>query len=77
MPEKMIPVLSRAEIAKKVKTLAQRISEDYAGKELIVIGVLKGGFIFLADLIRELTIPPGKLWFQHNILWDHPDHKRN
>ena len=57
MPEEMIPVLSRAEIAKKVKTLAQRISEDYAGKELIVIGVLKGGFIFMADLIRELTIP--------------------
>ncbi len=57
MPEEMIPVLSRAEIAKKVKTLAQRISEDYAGKEPIVIGVLKGGFVFLADLIRELTIP--------------------
>jgi hypoxanthine phosphoribosyltransferase len=57
MPEGMIPVLSRAEIAKKVKTLAQHISEDYAGKEPIVIGVLKGGFVFLADLIRELTIP--------------------
>ncbi len=53
----MIPVLSRTEIAQKVKSLAQRISEDYAGKELIVIGVLKGSFIFLADLIRELTIP--------------------
>ncbi len=57
MPEEMIPVLSRAEIARKVKALAQRISEDYAGKEPIVIGVLKGGFVFLADLIRELTIP--------------------
>lgn len=57
MPEEMIPVLSRAEIAQKVKILAQRISEDYAGKELIGIGVLKGSFIFLADLLRELTIP--------------------
>ncbi len=57
MPEKMHPVLSRTEIAQKVKRLAQRISEDYAGKELIVIGVLKGGFIFMADLVRELTIP--------------------
>lgn len=57
MTEEMIPVLSRTEIAQKVKSLAQRISEDYAGKELIVIGVLKGSFIFLADLIRELTIP--------------------
>ena len=57
MPEEMIPVLSRAEIAQRVKTLAQRISKDYAGKELIGIGVLKGSFIFLADLLRELTIP--------------------
>jgi hypoxanthine phosphoribosyltransferase len=57
MPEEMIPVLSRTEIAHKVKSLAQRISEDYAGKELVVIGVLKGSFIFMADLIRDLTIP--------------------
>lgn len=57
MPEEMIPILSRTEIAQKVKRLAQRISEDYAGKELVVIGVLKGSFIFMADLIRELTIP--------------------
>ena len=57
MPEEMIPVLSRAEISRKVKGLAQRISEDYTGKELVVLGVLKGSFIFLADLIREITIP--------------------
>ena len=57
MPEEMIPVLSRAEISQKVKGLAQRISEDYTGKELVVLGVLKGSFIFLADLIREITIP--------------------
>ena len=57
MQEKMIPVLSRAEISQKVKDLAQRISEDYKGKELIALGVLKGSFIFLADLIREITIP--------------------
>jgi len=57
MPEEMIPVLSRAEISQKVKGLAQRISEDYTGKELVVLGVLKGCFIFLADLIREITIP--------------------
>ena len=57
MPEEMTPVLSRAEISQKVKGLAQRISEDYTGKELIVLGVLKGSFIFLADLIREITIP--------------------
>jgi len=47
----------RAEIQKRVKELAGQISSDYAGKELIIIGVLRGAFIFMADLIREITIP--------------------
>jgi hypoxanthine phosphoribosyltransferase len=57
MPPTMVPVLSRAEIAQHVSTLAWRISQDYAEKDLVVIGILKGAFIFLADLVRELTIP--------------------
>jgi hypoxanthine phosphoribosyltransferase len=44
-------------IDKKVRELAGQISSDYEGKELIVIGILKGAFIFMADLIRCLTIP--------------------
>jgi hypoxanthine phosphoribosyltransferase len=47
----------RAEIQKRVKELAGQISSDYAGKELIIIGVLRGAFIFMADLIREISIP--------------------
>jgi len=50
-------LVSREEIAKKVKELGKKISEDYKGKELILVGVLKGGFMFLADLVREITIP--------------------
>ena len=50
-------ILSKEEIAAMVKDLGKRISEDYAEKELVLIGVLKGGFIFLADLMREITIP--------------------
>jgi hypoxanthine phosphoribosyltransferase len=57
MPPTMVPVLSKAEIAQHVNTLAGRISRDYAEKDLVVIGILKGAFIFLADLVRELTIP--------------------
>ncbi len=57
MPPQLIPVFSRAEIAQKIKTLARQISDDYSEKEVVVIGILKGAFIFLADLIRELTIP--------------------
>ena len=48
---------SQEQIKKRVQELAVKISRDYEGKELIVIGVLKGAFIFMADLIRCLTIP--------------------
>ena len=37
--------------------LAEQISSDYKGKEVVMIGVLKGSFIFLADLSRRLSIP--------------------
>ena len=57
MPQQLILVLSKAEIVRKVKTLACRISEDYDQKDVVAIGILKGAFIFLADLVRELTIP--------------------
>ncbi|MFQ5609826.1 MAG: hypoxanthine phosphoribosyltransferase [Woeseiaceae bacterium] len=53
------PVLiSEADIQRRVSELAREISSDYAGKgDLVLIGVLKGAFIFLADLSRQLTIP--------------------
>jgi hypoxanthine phosphoribosyltransferase len=50
-------VFTAEEIARQVQLLASRISEDYEGKEVVLIGVLKGAFIFLADLVRQLTIP--------------------
>jgi hypoxanthine phosphoribosyltransferase len=55
MPE-LIPVLEKDEIHKIVADVAQRISTDYQDKELILIGVLKGSFIFLSDLMRHLSI---------------------
>ena len=47
----------RAVIQKRVQELANQISSDYAGRELIVIGILRGAFIFMADLIREISVP--------------------
>ena len=44
-------------IKKRVRELADKISVDYSGRELIVIGILKGAFIFMADLIRAISIP--------------------
>ncbi len=40
-----------------VKKLGKQITTDYAGKKLLIIGVLKGSFVFLADLIREINLP--------------------
>jgi len=44
-------------IQERVKELGQTISHDYAGRNLLVIGVLKGAFIFMADLIRAIEVP--------------------
>lgn len=43
------------EINKKVKEIADKINEDFEKEELYVIGILKGSFIFFADLVRELN----------------------
>jgi hypoxanthine phosphoribosyltransferase len=56
MPE-LITVLSEKEIDRLISSMAQRISEEYKDKRLVLIGVLKGAFIFLGDLVRRLTIP--------------------
>jgi hypoxanthine phosphoribosyltransferase len=56
MPD-LKPVLSQEDIETTVSDLAQQISHDYKDREVILVGVLKGAFVFLADLIRHLTIP--------------------
>ena len=50
-------LIAREDITQHVRELAQEISRDYAGRDLVLVGVLKGAFIFLADLVRELTFP--------------------
>jgi hypoxanthine phosphoribosyltransferase len=45
------------EIAEKVAELGHRISSAYQGSEVFIIGVLKGGFIFMSDLVRRITLP--------------------
>lgn len=49
-------LFSEEEIKKKVIELGEMITKDYAGKDLIVIGVLKGANMFLSDLIRNIDI---------------------
>ena len=49
-------MITREEIAETVKELGKRLSEDYKGKNLLMVGVSKGGIVFFADLLREVTI---------------------
>ena len=50
-------LISKPKIDDRVQRLADEISRDYEGKELVLIGILKGAFVFMADLIRCLRIP--------------------
>jgi len=51
-------LLTEEQIQKRVKDLAVEISRDYEGKSPILIGILRGSFVFLSDLIRQLSISP-------------------
>jgi hypoxanthine phosphoribosyltransferase len=50
-------LISREAISRRVQKLAQEINRDYRGKDPVLVGVLKGAFIFLADLVRALKFP--------------------
>lgn len=52
--ERIRILISEEELKKRVAELGKQISQDYAGKDLLLIGVLKGSFLFLADLIRNI-----------------------
>jgi hypoxanthine phosphoribosyltransferase len=45
------------ELTERVRTLGEKISEDYAGRDLLLVGVLKGAVFFLSDLMRHLSVP--------------------
>jgi len=49
-------LISSSEINQRVAQLGKEISEDYQGRELHLVGVLNGAFIFLADLVRQINI---------------------
>lgn len=50
-------LIDEKSIREKVESLGAQISRDYEGKKLLVLGVLKGSFVFMADLIRAITVP--------------------
>ena len=50
-------LVSEEQLAQRVKEIAARIDADYAGKEPLLVSVLRGSFVFMADLVRQITLP--------------------
>jgi hypoxanthine phosphoribosyltransferase len=50
-------LVSAEDLERRVKELGAEINRDYEGRDLVMIGVLKGAVLFLGDLMRELTVP--------------------
>lgn len=53
----VISLISEDEIREKVRELGATISSDYDGKTIHIVGILKGAWMFMADLVRHLTVP--------------------
>lgn len=56
MNRKKKVLFSKDDISSAVKKLGNRITEDYKGKDIIIVSLLKGSFIFTADLVREIDL---------------------
>jgi hypoxanthine phosphoribosyltransferase len=57
MAESFSVIISEEQLRRRVRELGEEISRDYAGRTPLLISVLKGSFIFLADLARAITVP--------------------
>lgn len=51
------PYLTAEQIQNKIKKLAAEISEDYAGSEILAVGILKGAFMFFSDIVKLIQVP--------------------
>ena len=50
-------LMTEEQIADMVKGIGQQITQDYSGKELLVVGILKGASVFMMDLIKYIDLP--------------------
>ncbi len=57
MSERIVTMLSQEKIAARVRELGAQITKDYAGHNLVLVCVLKGSFVFAADLARTIDLP--------------------
>ena len=57
MAEKVNVLLSEEEVDAKIKAIGEQISRDYAGKQVHLVCVLKGGSFFMCELAKRITVP--------------------
>ena len=57
MAEKVKVLVPEEDVAKRIKELGEQISKDYAGKQVHLICVLKGGVFFMCELAKRITVP--------------------
>lgn len=50
-------LISEEEVKEKIRAIAEKINADYAGKELHVVCILKGGVFFMCELVKHITVP--------------------
>jgi len=51
------PLFTKEEIQKRVKELGDQISRDYKGEDVLLVGIMKGAYVFMADLTRAIRLP--------------------
>ena len=57
MADRLVTMITAEQIAARVRELGERITRDYAGRDLVLVCVLKGSFVFAADLARAVDLP--------------------
>ncbi|MGK7917266.1 MAG: hypoxanthine phosphoribosyltransferase, partial [Prochloraceae cyanobacterium] len=63
MGKQLVPLISQEQIAATVRQLAQELDRDYEHRSPMLVGILKGSFIFLADLVRNMKTPISNIEF--------------
>lgn len=66
MADEIVEVYSAAAIAERIEVLASEIASAYEGRELTVLCVLEDGFVFLADLLRRLSLAPRTVFLRYD-----------
>ena len=57
LAQQLEPLISTEQIARRVREMGEQIERDYQNKELVLLGVLKGSYMFISDLARSIDLP--------------------